>query len=95
MHAWTCKVATAHTHGRFFPFTYIHTNVMHVCVCVWTLAHLRIHGSKNLDQWAAQQQSSAAQRRSAFLYTLLSNAAFTHIHVHTAALLAEPAAAAM
>lgn len=80
MHAWTCKVATAHTHGRFFPFTYIHTNVMHVCVCVWTLAHLRIHGSKNLDQWAAQQQSSAAQRRSAFLYTLLSNAAFTHTH---------------
>lgn len=51
-----------------------------MCVCVCTLAHLRIHGSKNLDQWAAQQQSSAAQRRSAFLYTLLSNAAFTHTH---------------
>lgn len=42
-HAWTCKVATAHTHGRFFPFTYIHINVMHVCVLVHTctLAHSR------------------------------------------------------
>lgn len=82
-HAWTCKVATAHTHGRFFLFTYIHINVMHVCVC--TLAHLRIHGSKNLDQWAAQQQSRAAHRRSAFLYTLLSNAAFTHTRTYSCA----------
>lgn len=40
-----------------------------------TLAHLRTHGSKNLDQWAAQQGS-------AFLYTLLSNAAYTHTHTH-------------
>lgn len=42
--------------------TYIYINVMHACVH----AHLRIHGSKNLDQWAAQQQgqqSSAARQR--------------------------------
>lgn len=86
MHARTCmdmQSGNCPHPWSIFPI-YIHTYECYACVfvCVCTLAHLRIHGSKNLDQWAAQQQSSAAQRRSAFLYTLLSKAAFTHTHTY-------------
>lgn len=80
MHARTCmdmQSGNCPHPWSIFPI-YIHTYKCDACLCVCTLAHLRIHGSKNLDQWAAQQQSSAATQRISLHFAVKCR-----LHTHT------------
>lgn len=81
MHARTCmdmQSGNCPHPWSIFPI-YIHTYECYACVCA--CAHLHTCAFTVVKTWINGRPSSrAAQRRSAFLYTLLSNAAFTHTH---------------
>lgn len=79
-HAWTCKVATAHTHGRFFPFTYIHTYKCYACVCA--CAHLHTCAFTVVKTWINGRPSSRAAQRSnaAHFSTLCCQMPPSHTH---------------